>query len=229
MPERGRWRYKCAGRGWIHQVERVVHCKCEFGLSTTYNTALNPFAHTLMHMRARIGTHLRAWSLDAQTGCENGRFKERPAAAEAARRLPRSRKRFIFIYFFPRTSLCLLPFSAPLPGAWIHPSIELCAEVSNSAADINQNQQLRAASIRHRAHNWDFWRRDITAQRDRKPEQATERAAVPRARLQPAHLIAALLSDELQLAGLNTFILLPSFCCRLTSHVPAEIRSEEIN
>lgn len=137
---------RAEGGGWILQVECILHCKCEFGLSTTYNTALNLFVHTLMHMRSRIGTRLRAWSLGAQTSCENGRFKERPAAAEAGRRLPRSPKRFYFFYFFSRGPLspfclflllCLEPRSIHLLNCALRLAIALQTSTETRSLELH--------------------------------------------------------------------------------------------
>lgn len=138
------------------------------------------YRNTSTRLEARRSNKL--WKRTIQRKASSCRGREKAALEPKA---------LLFIFFAPRTSRSLLSFSAPLPGAWIYPSIELRSEVSNSAADINQNRALGAASIRHRAHSWDFWRRDITAQqRNCKPEQAN------RENSRPARLLAASPSDS---------------------------------
>lgn len=165
MPEKGWWRIR-------------VNVSLAFLPPTTQ--LWTPFVHTLMHVRSPIGTHLRAWRPDTQTGCENGRFKGRPAAAEAGRRRPWSWKRFYLFFcsvdlslrsvFF--CSFCLEPRSIHL--------LNCALRLAIARQTSTKNRALRAASIRHRAHSWDFWRRDITAQqRDCKPEHANRENSRP--------------------------------------------------
>lgn len=49
----------------LEEVERALRCKCEFGLSPTYDMALNPRVRTLMLMRSR--------TVPASTRSEAGR------------------------------------------------------------------------------------------------------------------------------------------------------------
>lgn len=100
---------KGAGGGWGLQVECALRCKCEFVLSPTYNTALNPFVHTLMHMRSRIAntsTRLEArrsnklWKRTIQRKASSCRGREKAASKLKA-------LLFIFLCHGPLAPFCL--------------------------------------------------------------------------------------------------------------------------
>lgn len=121
----------------------------QVGLSKAYKTALILFTHACKHTGTRLTSSV------SQTGCENGSLKERPYCRDQARA------------GLKRNTLLMdvsLHVFAPLPGAWICPSIELCSEVSKSSPDANRNQELKATSVHHLTHRWDVLKRGITEQ-----------------------------------------------------------------